>query len=528
MKSEIKRKIHIYNELKKQAISAFKNMELEKSLIYIKSASTLAWQDHLGIWYDDEFEKILKEIGIKIYKDRDTRKENNAKTSVELAFLTTKLKDIGGHSEVVGLWAKLLKKDFPNQNIYLSESKSSYPMLRKKFNDLGLYIYEFEPKDSHVERIRKLLNLLQSNKPESVILAIHPNDVVTVSSLAALPEKPNVIFYNHSDYNFWLGRNLIDYLVEYRKDGTRFSKKYRNISNPHIIPLSTDIKPKKSKKIKHDIPEKSTLSISIGGFNKILKKGKSNYFTVIQKILNKFPNHYHIFITNPPSDHVLDKYLKKCSEDIKNRFIIKGPIYDLSPIYDIADFLIETFPYGGGMVRIEAISCGVPIISFKSENYSVFSEIDELPDGYPYVANNNEDIIEYASQLIKNPEKRKKVSKLLLSFYQNNFHPDKIRDKLISIINGKRKKSNVRPTISKIESGEYMERYMKRSEANFPIYYNLLKNISKESDLFSFRTRFRYYLKSIFDEEIWFSKIFVGFALVVLGNKTSIYLKNLI
>ena len=80
-----------------------------------------------------------------------------------------------------------------------------------------------------IERIKELIRLLTQESPDFLILYIHPNDVVVVPALCALPSKPPTIFFNHADHVFWLGRNIIDYLIEWREEGAKYSKKFRKI-----------------------------------------------------------------------------------------------------------------------------------------------------------------------------------------------------------------------------------------------------------------------------------------------------------
>ena len=108
-----------------------------------------------------------------------------------------------------------------------------------------------------------------------------------------------------------MGRSVIDYLIDYRSTGAKYSKKYRNIDNSHIIPLTTDVKPQKSSKEEWNIKKDSTISITVGSFHKVFGDDQLNYFDVIEELLEQFPNHYHLFVTNPPSQDIVESYITK-------------------------------------------------------------------------------------------------------------------------------------------------------------------------------------------------------------------------
>ena len=246
------------------------------------------------------------------------------------------MRDAGGCPEVLRNWAKALGSDVEQQDLYITHDYISFKPIRYDkdfFQDIYINVHNFSYQAEYVERIKELIKFLKEDSPDFIVLFIEPNDVIAVPAIHALQDKPKVIYFNHADHVFWLGRSVIDYLIDYRSIGAEYSKKYRNIDNSHIIPLTTDIKPQKSSREEWNIKKDSTISISVGGFQKVWRYEQINYFDVIEKLLKKFPNHYHLFITNPPSQEIVESILPKVS-DIRERFIITQPMSNLSPYTD--------------------------------------------------------------------------------------------------------------------------------------------------------------------------------------------------
>ncbi|MFX1392815.1 MAG: hypothetical protein ACFFAH_04490 [Promethearchaeota archaeon] len=432
--------IKFYNELKENAKFYYEKRNFEKALKYIYFSASYAWLVHFGKWYDDDLEKILSKIGKIIGKRNPYKKVVFYRKNKRIAYLASFISEVGGHNTVLEQYAHLLKYNFEQQDLYLTKSNMKtlhYSRINKSLKNAGISIYELPTYKSFISKIEYLIKLIQERKPDVLILFTHPNDVIIIPAITALSYKPLIIFFNHADHTFWLGKNIIDRIIEQRIDGVRFSRKYRDIQSPqYIIPLSTNIIPEKVSKMKYGVPETSTLSISIGSFLKVQQYGKFDYFKIISIILKKFPEHYHMFVTTPPSKEYLETILPK-DPDIRKRFIINGPFSNLEPIYGIGDFLIDTFPIGGGMVIAGAMSCKVPIVRIHDKQFSLLSNGGgQLPLDYQFVATNINDLIKYISMMIENPKIRKQTGDLLFEYYSDNLSPNSIKKHLIGVIEG--------------------------------------------------------------------------------------------
>lgn len=512
MNVKINQGLNLYNEVKAKAVSAFANGRFEQALDFIHVGASLAWANDLGKWYDDELEDILSGIGANISKRVHAKNYRGKKGKKRIAYIASSLYDIGGHSEVLRQWVSLLSEDndIDTQMLYITNSTVRYPRIKEILQSRRVKIHELSPTNTYVDRIKELINLLEKDLPDFVILFIHPNDVIAISALTALPHKPTTIFFNHADHVFWLGRCIIDYLIEFRKKGSEYSQKFRKIENSYVIPLTTDIKPKQAPKKSFNIPENSTLSISIGGFYKVLLDPKINYFETIEKILKRFPNHYHIFVTTPPK--TFEQYLTS-DPDIRKRFIITGPFSDLSPIYGIADLLIETFPYAGGTVLVEAMACKLPVVSYDNKRYP--TDIEGLPSNYPFVASTEDEVINCSSLLIKESILRRKMGEKLYNHYRQNIAPEKVHELLRNIL-----RNNSRSTIVSRGSEQELDynfgykRFLRSGD--FAINEKIFRQSASKRSSFSFNQRLQFYIKALRNKEFESKKIALRGAIFLL------------
>ncbi|MGB9980317.1 hypothetical protein, partial [Methanobacterium sp.] len=223
----------------------------------------------------------------------------------------------------------------------------------------------------------------------------------------------------------------------------------------------------------------------------------------------------HIFITNPPSRDILEDYID--DPDIMERFIIDGPYSDLSPVYGTADFLIETIPIAGGLIRLEAMACSLPIVAFHNEKFPLFTGHTKLPPEYYFIGSTKDEILYYSSKLIKNFELRKKIGNELYNYYFHEFSPKKIREALCNVIT-----DNNSPSIREDKKYscnydlEYAQIY--QSNVNFEPYKKLfLQSILKESS-FPFAERINFYFKGLKNNEFKSKKLILMYALLsVIG-----------
>ncbi|MGB9980659.1 hypothetical protein, partial [Methanobacterium sp.] len=220
----------------------------------------------------------------------------------------------------------------------------------------------------------------------------------------------------------------------------------------------------------------------------------------------------HIFITNPPSRDILEDYID--DPDIMERFIIDGPYSDLSPVYGMADFLIDTIPEGGGVVKLEAMACSLPIVAFYNEKSPLFADNANLPPEYRYIGSTKDEILNYSHELIKNPQLRKKTGEYLYNYYLREFSPAKIYEDLVNII-----KDTHNPSIREyqnVNGSDYDADYIRiwYNDVNFESYKRLLLQSLLKDSSFSFTERRNFYVQSLKNNEFKSKKLALMYAIL--------------
>lgn len=433
MNDKIKKDIKRYNYLKSCALKEINNNRLEASLDYVFLASTYAWGTNLGFLTDDDLEDIIVCIGERLTENRENGQNgyNNEKRHSKVrtvAHVVSFLHDVGGHSKALEQWTRILKGIVNKQFLYITNvnnvptNYSGFESLKKQ----EICVRELFCKSRYTDRIAQLSDMIDEDRPDVVIMYINPNDVIAATALQITQHKPWVLFFNHADHIFWIGKKTIDLLIEFRSISADYSSTLRGINRKKIfvIPLTTDIKPKKTLKSIYGVPNDSTLSVSIGSLYKVIEKNKSRYFELIDELLVRFPNHFHIFVTDKPG-LARTKWISK-NPLTQGRFIVIGPLNDLAPIYGVADFVIETFPMCGGTVRVEAMACKLPVVAFMNKQYDILSECDSLPPDYGYRFSDVNEALLHSSLFIREPVLRNNIGQELYRRYYEMMSHDSI------------------------------------------------------------------------------------------------------
>ncbi|MEZ4744509.1 MAG: glycosyltransferase [Calditrichia bacterium] len=428
-----------FNDLKQQARKALAKRDYETVLNNIAGAGIAAYEKMPGKFADDELEKMLSDCAKGIQKSNATphfESENAEQTDVLV--LATTIAHMGGHSEMIRQWIRILTGDGQKTAFFSTE------MIHSQFTKAEMCelvgdknCVEYASKPTFVGRFHELHAFVQRVQPKLIVLVINPQDTISVAVCNLFKGKIPIIFVNHADHLFWLGSRVADTVVEFRRLGAYYSRKYRGVNSACLIPLTSQLeyKPgeKKSNRTQleelYDIPKKSTLSLSVTTTYKILGSAWS-YCDSIVKLLRQNREHHHLLVVSSGKEQ-FDKYIK--GSGVEDRFHISNLQKNLVPYYQSADFLIEGFPFKGGMVRNDAFKIGLPTIVIDFPQSQENTEIQGLPEGYPVVSNEQE-LLELATQFICEPKLRNQFGKQVNALYKTHFSESRVRRLILTVV----------------------------------------------------------------------------------------------
>ncbi|NUC70867.1 hypothetical protein HTZ84_00835 [Haloterrigena sp. SYSU A558-1] len=394
---------------------------LEAALDYTRAGAWAAWQNP-GIWDSSAADDLISSVGYELQQQEMSKSENQFGDRQSVVFIASSLADHGGHSESMRLVIDYLVR---NTNVTVEavlltnadNSESSFPALRSTLDVLDVDLIELSPTSTYVERVREISSYLTASSANQGILFTDPDDVTALCGIAAIGSSFRSILYNHADHVFWIGGNIVDTVIDARTEGAVLTRAYRNLSSAGVISLTSDIQPQTGLPADFPVCESDNFSISVGTEYKFTRDGGRGYAAAVDSILHENPNLQHILIT--ASDGFRLREL--VSEDVTDRFHVSGPYPNLAPIYTSANLLVDSIPFGGSMVRLEAALCETPVLAYVNPNYPFAGNNDLLPPDHEFIEYDGTAFGEDAKQLLGQKSVREATVERQLSYCNSLF-----------------------------------------------------------------------------------------------------------
>lgn len=398
--------------------------ELEAALDYVRTGAWAAWKNP-AIWDSIRADEILTKVAEKL-EQQDGRVKTSTDDRNGVVFVASSLADHGGHSESMRLVI-----DYLVQNTEISveavlltnvdNTESEFPELQSTLEALDVDILQLSPDATYVSRIAEMADYLNSTTAERGVLLINPDDVIAISALPIVDDFQSYL-YNHADHVFWIGGHVVDYVVDARTEGAVITQEYRNLSSTGVISLTSDIKPSAELPADFPISRDTTFSISVGTEYKFKLDGGRAYSTAIESLLRENPDLHHILITDGDAASIREEI----SIDLRGRFHIAGPYPNLSPVYTSADILVDSIPFGGSMVRLEAILCETPVLAYINPEYPFVGNNDIIPPDHELVTHDEGEVAEYAKRILNQDNFRNEIVARQSSYCQPIFDYDSV------------------------------------------------------------------------------------------------------
>ncbi|MBM4248620.1 MAG: glycosyltransferase [Euryarchaeota archaeon] len=505
MSARLAADLQTYEGLKGRALAEFGKGQPEKSLDWCRVAAAFASRVHIGLWYDDALEGLLGRIGAAAGAraggpapgasgNREEPPAPGAAGPRRVAHIASFVSDMGGHSRNIGQMVRLLQDGGTEHRIFVtnvSNNTASHDHFRRGLTGLRADILELPPRGRYLDRTATLRSELEGGGFSLAVLFVTGDDVVAFSALSGMRRRPFTLYYNHNDIDFWLGRGVTDFLVDLREEGARYSREHRRMENIFVLPLTTDFSRQKPDRAALGIPESSTLSLSMGSFYKVLGDPELDCLATVGNLLKRFPQHHHIFLTGPPPADIRERVAAlPLPEDARRRLRVYGPEPRPLPVLSAADLLIETFPATGGMVRVEAMATGLPVVAFHNARHPLISDAEPFPAGYPFIASTGREVEEMAGRLIRDRSLREDAGRRLREHFEGTISPrvlqHRLKDFLDRCLAGERPPGFVPRQPAPTYDVEYANRWRLR---DFNPHRSLfIQSLVKDSDL-TFRDR---------------------------------------
>lgn len=176
--------------------------------------------------------------------------------------------------------------------------------------------------------------------------------------------------------------------------------------------------------------------ITVFHFKTYKLKNIARVIKAFDKVFDKFPDYGFDIVGDGPNKHKILADISRCKHP--QNFSLKGAIENskLSHIYSsYHGFILPSFPETFGLVFVEALSAGIPII--YSKNAAIDGYFNEHGVG---IGVNHKSVDEIAAAIekiiVNNEEYKRNAEKMISSGYLNQFSKTAVGDKYSRIVSG--------------------------------------------------------------------------------------------
>ncbi len=362
---------------------------------------------------EEPLEQFIKEVMIPKYKIKENTKQINNK-KIKVGFVQERLINYSVYN-VFKLLIKSLKEynsdqfEFIVYDLNFKEFGGSNPQTVEDLKQLGITYVDLHKEcignnnDEFYSIVKKSLLVRRKLIKDKIDILIGMHSRPEYNFLFTTRTAPKQIYWSHGNFEYRL-QNIDQYISHFQPDAEYgFYKdfalavdleKYNPPIDPELIKNTRDLYPKES--------------FVLGSIGRMIKIDDEEYIKSVAAIMKTNPNTIYLACGDGDTTNIVS-LLKKYS--IEKRFYFTGRI-DAHLYGYIIDLWLTPFKLGGGEAFQEFIHKKKPFVSLVNGSDEWIQEHENKLRRfvYPY---SHEKYIEYASELIQNPDLAQEVTEII-------------------------------------------------------------------------------------------------------------------
>ena len=227
-------------ELAEEAVSRGR---VQQALFLAQVAATNAFLHHNGVFCNARLERLLTGIGAgPLPATAAERPLPGADGRRRVLHVLTYARPVGGDSRFVGRW---IAND-PASVHSIAITSQGQMELPASFaaaaeGSGGRLLRCDQPESGLLACASRLRSVAQQS--DLVVLHLYPDDVCPLVAFGNKTGLPPVLFMNHADHTFWLGRTISDAIVHLREIGVSVSRRGLVSSRFAFLPIPLEVPP---------------------------------------------------------------------------------------------------------------------------------------------------------------------------------------------------------------------------------------------------------------------------------------------
>jgi hypothetical protein len=329
-------------------------------------ASTIGWMNHPGRFASPALERAMR-AGAAALPTFGYAGAADGSPSRVLHVLTEGY-TTGGHTRLAWRW--MLADCARTHALAVTRHK---PLPRELLDAVaargGVPVDVPGPEATLLERAARLRALAVDY--DLVLLHVHPDDPVPSMAFAGLgsAERPPVVFVNHADHCYWLGREAADLVVSHRELGSKLARDQRGIpeSRTTILPLplagavAADAD-RGEARARLGIRPGQVVLLTVASAYKFGPVGGAHFLDAVEPVLAAHPEAVLLAVGPPDDGRFAEARLRT-----GGRVRALGGLPTVDHLYAAADVYLESYPCSSGTAVRESAAYGTPVLTFAPD-----------------------------------------------------------------------------------------------------------------------------------------------------------------
>jgi len=285
--------------------------------------------------------------------------------------------------------------------LYITERERTNPRSQDIFKELELAGNKVKiiyiPK--HLKGLAKshlICTAISAFCASKVFFQLYPDVIDALVAFKALPNFVKKYQINLTDHAYWAGQSVLDFSLEFREHGYNISRFCRSIPSENLIynpyyPIANN----NSFEGFPVVVEDKVVIVAGGSFYKIVDKNNT-FIRIVKKLLDIDPK-VVFFYAGEGELSVFKDILD--DDNYNNRFFLIGFRRDINELIKNCDILLNTYPFGGGLMLQYAAINGKPILNYGKDAEAIEELICQKSEAL-ITRYELKDFMEYAKELI--------------------------------------------------------------------------------------------------------------------------------
>ena len=315
-------------------------------------ALTFATLRPTGYFYSNVLEKFFIDIG----KSKEIESYNINYQKGTVLHVMSKAYKSGGHTRCVERWINN-QKGMKHSIVLILQGKEQVPeTLRNNCEKSGGKLFFLNENDCIKNAL--ILRKLALNY-EYIVLHTHMDDPTATIAFGTEKFTRPILFFNHADHLFWIGKYISDLVVDFRTK-TSITEKYRLINNHVKLSIPIDI----TNNANFFINRTSDTIFLSGSDFKFTPIGNQNIIPILDKILS-LDQSLELCITGIKKHNQMWKKLNR--KHIKRVHLFENMSYEKYLLKLRKAFVVvDSYPFPGGTALVDAVCNKIPFLSLKT------------------------------------------------------------------------------------------------------------------------------------------------------------------